>query len=238
MGRMGLSIMKIGFRASLLLVTILIWYKPEASGRITGPDLVSLARARFVLVTSDCLLGSGFLTGYREGGKAEVITAYHLVRCGQGNGKRQSSMVRADGVAAEMSGADPQHDLLRLLVPLPITVTRLVIRTECRLDEPVFAVGSNPQGDRAAVTWGTVLLTPPGEVTAKVTIAPGTSSGQLISGSFDKAIAIKESRIPSILWRQSSWEWQRTCQMTHLPDLPPESAGDARHGSRAATGRR
>jgi hypothetical protein len=160
---------------------VLLWYTPEAEGRVAESDSVSLARARFVLVTSDCLLGSGFLTGYREEGKAEVVTAYHLVRCGEGKATRQSRMIRADGVAAEIRGADPRRDLLRLLVPLPINTTKLVLRTECGLDEPVFAVGSNPRGDRAVVTWGSVLLTPPGEVTAKVTIARGTSGGQLVS---------------------------------------------------------
>jgi hypothetical protein len=55
------------------------------------------------------------------------------------------------------------------------------MRTESTVGEPVFAVGSNPRGDRSVVTWGRVLMTPPGEVTAKVPVVPGTSGGQLIS---------------------------------------------------------
>jgi hypothetical protein len=173
--------MKIGLMASLILVMIQPCYNHEARGRIIEADLVNPARARFVLVTTDCMLGSGFLTGYREGGKAEVITAYHLARCGQGEAKRQSRKVLVDGLAAEIRGADPRHDVLRLLVPLPDVAPKLVLKTKCRSDEPVFTVGSNPHGDRAVVTWGKVLLTPPGEVTAKVTVAQGTSGGQLIS---------------------------------------------------------
>jgi hypothetical protein len=45
----------------------------------------------------------------------------------------------------------------------------------------VFAIGSNPEGDRAVITWGSVLITPPGEVTSKIPVPPGTSGGQLIS---------------------------------------------------------
>ncbi|MBO0799315.1 MAG: trypsin-like peptidase domain-containing protein [Blastocatellia bacterium] len=134
-----------------------------------------------MLVTSECLLGSGFLTGYREEGKAEVVTAYNLIRCGAGKAKHKSEIVRIDGIAAEIRGADPQQDLLRLLVTLPTTATQIGIRTETSTGEPVFAVGSNPQGERAVVTWGNVLLALPGQVTAKVQVMPGSSGGQLIS---------------------------------------------------------
>src|SRR5262249_50825733 len=145
------------------------------------PDYVGLAKARFVLVTGDCLLGSGFLTGYREGGKAEVITAYHLIRCEHDGATDERKIVRADGIVAEIHGKDQEHDLLRLLVPLPKTSTQIIIRTKTSLGEPVFVVGSNPQGDRSVVTWGSVLIWPPGEVAAKLPVLPGASGGQLIS---------------------------------------------------------
>jgi Trypsin-like peptidase domain len=183
MKRLGLLTMKRGLRAGLILIVVVIWHIREPGISLSRADFVSPARSRFVLVTSDCLLGSGFLTGYKEAGKAEVITAYHLIRCGEGRAKRQSKIVHVDGVAAEIHGADSQQDLLRLLVPLPVTVNKIAIRTESIFGEPVFTVGSNPQGDRAVVTWGRVLITPPGEVTAKVPVAPGTSGGQLMSAS-------------------------------------------------------
>jgi hypothetical protein len=183
MERIGLLIMKRGLRAGLILAVIMVWHTREPSVSLSGRDFVSPARSRFVLVTSDCLLGSGFLTGYQEEGKAEVITAYHLIRCGEGRARRQSKVVRVDGVVAEIHGADSQQDLLRLLVPLQVTVSRVAIRTESIFGEPVFTVGSNQQGDRAVVTWGRVLITPPGEVTAKVPIAPGASGGQLMSAN-------------------------------------------------------
>jgi hypothetical protein len=181
MKRLGLSIMKSVLRAGLVLVLLPIWVRQEPSPGLGGRDFVSSARARFVLVTSDCLLGSGFLTGYRERGKAEVITAYHLIRCGHAKAKRQSKMVRVDGRVAAIRGADPKKDLLRLLVALPTTASKISIRTESSSGEPVFAVGSNPHGDRAVVTWGSVLITPPGEVTGKVAVPRGTSGGQLVS---------------------------------------------------------
>src|SRR5262245_6414140 len=170
-----------GSRAGLILVLILIWYRPDYGANYSKPDYVSPAKARFVLVTSDCWLGSGFLTGYRENGKAEVVTAYHLVRCGSGKTVYQSGVVYVDGIRAEIHGTDQRQDLLRLLVPLHKSAAKIAIRTESSTGEPVFAVGSNPQGDRSVVTWGNVLITPPGEVTAKVPIVPGTSGGQLIS---------------------------------------------------------
>jgi hypothetical protein len=181
MKRIGLLIMKGGLRVGLILILIMFWYRQEPGVSFSRPDFVSPARSRFVLVTSDCLLGSGFLTGYQEEGKSEVVTAYHLIRCGEGKAKRQSKIIQADGVVAEIHGADPHQDLLRLLVPLPITATKITIRTEATFGEPVFTVGSNSQGDRAVVTWGRVLITPPGEVTAKVPVTPGTSGGQLMS---------------------------------------------------------
>jgi len=159
----------------------MIWCRPEPGISLSIADLVSPAKERFVLVTSDCLLGSGFLTGYQEDGKAEVVTAYHLIRCGQGKDKRQSNSVQVDGLVAEIHGADPNQDLLRLLVPRPNIVSTLKIRTQSILGEPVFTVGSNPNGDRAVIAWGKVLITPPGEVTAKVPVAHGTSGGQLMS---------------------------------------------------------
>jgi len=159
----------------------MIWCRPEPGISLSIADLVSPAKERFVLVTSDCLLGSGFLTGYQEDGKAEVVTAYHLIRCGQGKDKRQSNSVQVDGLVAEIHGADSNQDLLRLLVPRPNIVSTLKIRTQSILGEPVFTVGSNPNGDRAVIAWGNVLITPPGEVTAKVPIAHGTSGGQLMS---------------------------------------------------------
>lgn len=168
-------------RVAFALGLILIWYKPEENGSLSKPYYVGPAKARFVLVTSECLLGSGFLTGYREEGKAEVVTAYHLIRCGAGKAKHQSAIVRIDGIVAEIRGADPQQDLLRLLAPFPSTITKIVIRTETGTGEPVFAVGSNPQGDRAVITWGNVLFALPGQVTAKVPVMPGSSGGQLIS---------------------------------------------------------
>jgi hypothetical protein len=181
---MGLSILKRGLsRAAIVLVLIMIStsQEPGIGFSFSKPDLVSPARARFVLVTSDCLLGSGFLTGYQEEGKAEVITAYHLIRCGHGHAKRKSKSVQADGLRAEIRGEDSKHDLLRLLAPLPITVGKIAIRTESSSGEPVFTVGSNQQGERGVVNWGSVLITPPGEVTARVTVPPGTSGGQLMS---------------------------------------------------------
>lgn len=179
----GLSIAKKGLMASLVLALPLIWYKPESQASLNTPDFVSPAKARFVSVTSQCLLGSGFLTGYREDGKAEVVTAYHLLRCGHGKDIRLSNVVRVDGLKAEIHGADPQRDLLRLLVSLPTIAPQIAIRTKPRLGEHVFTVGSNPQGDRAVVVWGSVFITPPGEVTAKVQIAPGTSGGLLVSAN-------------------------------------------------------
>jgi hypothetical protein len=178
---MGLSIMRRGLRAVLVLVLLMIWCRPEPGISFSKPDLVGPARARFVLVTSDCLLGSGFLTGHQEDGKAEVVTAYHLIRCGVGDAKRKSKTVLVDGLSAEIRGVDPQHDLLRLLVPRPVTVTKIPIRTEPNYGEPVFTVGSNPHGDRGVVTWGSVLIAPPGEVTAKAAIPRGTSGGQMMS---------------------------------------------------------
>jgi Trypsin-like peptidase domain len=163
------------------LILLLILYMPETGSSISKPDYISSAKDRFVLVTSECKLGSGFLTGYREGGKAEVVTAYHLIRCKSGKAKRKSKVVQVDGVMAEIRGADPQQDLLRLLVPLHKTTAQIAIRTISSTGEPVFAVGSNPQGERSVITWGSVLITPPGEVTAKLPILPGTSGGQLIS---------------------------------------------------------
>jgi hypothetical protein len=168
-------------RVALGLTLLLTLYLPETNASLSTPDYVGSAKDRFVLVTSECKLGSGFLTGYREGGKAEVITAYHLLRCKAGKVKRKSKIVQVDGVMAEIHGADPQQDLLRLLVPLPKTTDIIAIRTNSSTGEPVFAVGSNPQGERSVVTWGNVLITPPGEVTAKLPILPGTSGGQLIS---------------------------------------------------------
>jgi hypothetical protein len=132
-------------------------------------------------VTSECRLGSGFLTGYREEGKAEVITAYHLISCKSGQSERESRIIQVDGVAAEIHGADPKQDLLRLLVPLHKIPSRIAIRTNSSTGERVFAVGSNAKGARSVVTWGNVLIAPPGQVTAKVPIVPGTSGGQLIS---------------------------------------------------------
>jgi hypothetical protein len=173
--------MRRGLRAVLVLVLLMIWSRPEPGISFSKPDLVGPARARFVLVTSDCLLGSGFLTGHQEDGKAEVITAYHLIRCRKGNAKRLSKSVQVDGLAAEIRGEDPQHDLLRLLVSRPVTVAKIPIRTEPSFGEPVFTVGSNPRGDRGVVTWGNVLIAPPGEVTAKAAIPRGTSGGQMMS---------------------------------------------------------
>jgi hypothetical protein len=173
--------MRRGLRAVLVLVLLMIWSRPEPGISFSKPDLVGPARARFVLITSDCLLGSGFLTGHQEDGKAEVVTAYHLIRCGNGDAKRQSKTVRVDGLSAEIRGEDPKHDLLRLLVPRPVTVTKIPIRTEPNYGEPVFTVGSNPHGDRGVVTWGSVLIAPPGEVTAKAAIPRGTSGGQMMS---------------------------------------------------------
>jgi trypsin-like peptidase len=165
---------------SLILIPV-IYLPGSATGR-SEQDYVSSAKARFVLVTSECLLGSGFLTGYREGGKAEVVTAYHLINCRSGKAKHRSKIVQVDGVEAEIHGTDSQRDLLRLLVPLhKKTPSEIAIRTNSSTGEPVFAVGSNPRGERSVVTWGNVLIAPPGEVTAKVPIVPGTSGGQLIS---------------------------------------------------------
>jgi hypothetical protein len=171
------------FRLDLILALIMILYLPEKGSSLnkTDTDYVSSAKDRFVLVTSECKLGSGFLTGYREEGKAEVVTAYHLMRCKSGKVKRKSKIVQVDGVVAEIHGADPQQDLLRLLVPLHKTATQIAIRMNPSTGEPVFAVGSNSQGERSVITWGSVLITPPGEVTAKVPIVPGTSGGQLVS---------------------------------------------------------
>jgi trypsin-like peptidase len=168
-------------RVAFGLILLLILYLPETGTSFSKPDYVSSAKARFVLVTSECKLGSGFLTGYREEGKAEVVTAYHLLRCMSGKVKRKSKIVQVDGVMAEIHGADPQQDLLRLLVPLHKTTAQIAIRTNSSTGEPVFAVGSNPQGERSVITWGSVLITPPGEVTAKLSVLPGTSGGQLIS---------------------------------------------------------
>jgi trypsin-like peptidase len=176
---MGLSNLKRGLSAALVMVSILIVTGEETGIGFSKPDLVSPARERFVLVTSDCLLGSGFLTGYQEEGKAEVVTAYHLLRCK--HGKSQSKNIYADGLIAEIRGMDSEHDLLRLLVPLPVRVGKIAIRTESSSGEPVFTVGSNQQGDRGVVTWGNVLITPPGEVTATLAVPPGTSGGQLMS---------------------------------------------------------
>ena len=181
MKRIKHSIVARSLRAVFALALIMIWCRPEPGISLSKADLVSPARERFVLVTSDCLLGSGFLTGYQEGGKAEVVTAYHLIRCGQGKEKHQSKSVMVDGVVAEIHGADSTQDLLRLLVPRPHIVSRIPIRTQSILGEPVFTVGSNPHGDRAVIAWGKVLITPPGEVTAKVPVAHGTSGGQLMS---------------------------------------------------------
>jgi trypsin-like peptidase len=164
------------------LILILVIYLPGSATSRSEQDFVSSAKARFVLVTSECLLGSGFLTGYREGGKAEVITAYHLINCRSGKAKHRSKIVQVDGVTAEIHGADAQRDLLRLLVPLhKKTPSKIAIRTNSSTGEPVFAVGSNPRGERSVITWGSVLIAPPGEVTAKVPVVPGTSGGQLIS---------------------------------------------------------
>lgn len=168
---------------SLILALVWIWYKPESKASLNAPDFVGPARERFVTVTSDCLLGSGFLTGYQEEGKAEIITAYHLIRCGRGRNEHQSGIVRVDGLVAKIHGMDTQQDLLRLLVSLPITAPQIAIRTNPSPGERVFTVGSNPQGDRAVVVWGNVLIAPPGEVTATVPIAPGTSGGLLMSAS-------------------------------------------------------
>jgi hypothetical protein len=66
-------------------------------------------------------------------------------------------------------------------VPLAKTTAIIAIRTNSSTGEPVFAVGSNPRGERSVISWGSVLITPPGEVTAKVPIVPGASGGQLIS---------------------------------------------------------
>jgi hypothetical protein len=165
----------------LAVILILYMYMPETGASLSSPDYVSSAKARFVLVTSECKLGSGFLTGYREEGKAEVVTAYHLIRCKSGKVKRESKIVQVDGVMAEIHGADPQEDLLRLLVPLQKNTTEIAIRTNSSTGEPVFAVGSNPRGERSVITWGSVLITPPGEVTAKVPVVPGTSGGPLLS---------------------------------------------------------
>ncbi|MBO0719941.1 MAG: trypsin-like peptidase domain-containing protein [Blastocatellia bacterium] len=162
-----------------MLIPILTRQEPGIG--FSKPDLVSPAKARFVLVTSDCLLGSGFLTGYHEEGKAEVITAYHLIRCGHGETKYRSEHIYADSLQADIKGEDSEHDLLRLLVPIPITVSLIPIRTQSSSGEPVFTVGSNPQGERGIVTWGSVLITPPGEVTARLAVPPGTSGGQLMS---------------------------------------------------------
>jgi Trypsin-like peptidase domain len=170
-----------GFGVAFGLALILVLYMPETGTSLSKPDYVSSAKARFVLVTSECKLGSGFLTGYREEGKAEVVTAYHLIRCRSGRAKRKSKIVQVDGVVAEIHGADPQQDLLRLLVPLPKTTDQIAIRTNSSTGEPVFAVGSNPRGERSVITWGSVLVTAPGFVTAKVPIVPGTSGGQLVS---------------------------------------------------------
>ena len=181
MKRIEYSIVTRSLRTGFVLALIMIWCRPEPGISLSITDLVSPAKERFVLVTSDCLLGSGFLTGYQEDGKAEVVTAYHLIRCGQGKDKRQSNSVQVDGLVAEIHGADSNQDLLRLLVPRPNIVSTLKIRTQSILGEPVFTVGSNPNGDRAVIAWGNVLITPPGEVTAKVPIAHGTSGGQLMS---------------------------------------------------------
>lgn len=168
--------------AVCLTLILIIFCLPERAKGMVKQDYVSSAKARFVLVTSKCLLGSGFLTGYREAGKAEVVTAYHLIRCGSGNETRVSQVIQVDGVTAEIRGSDPQRDLLRLLVPLhKKTPSMISIRTSLSTGEPVFAVGSNPHGDRSVITWGSVLIAPPGVVTAKVPIVPGTSGGQLIS---------------------------------------------------------
>jgi hypothetical protein len=163
--------------AGLLIALLLIIYLPDTGAG--KPDYVRSAKSRFVLVTSECRLGSGFLTGYREEGKAEVVTAYHLISCK--SPERQSSFVQVDGVAAEIHGADQKQDLLRLLVPLHKNPSRIAIRTSSSTGERVFAVGSNARGARSVVTWGNVLIAPPGQVTAKVPIVPGTSGGQLIS---------------------------------------------------------
>ncbi len=173
--------MRRGLRAVHVLVLLILCSGNEPGISNSKPDLVGPAKARFVLVTSDCLLGSGFLTGYQEDGKAEIITAYHLIRCGNSGAKRQSKKVYADGLTAEIRGMDPQHDLLRLLVPRPVTVSKISIRTEPNYGEPVFTIGSNPHGDRGVVTWGNVLIAPPGEVTAKAAIPRGTSGGQMMS---------------------------------------------------------
>jgi hypothetical protein len=181
MKRIELSTVARSLRVCLGLAVIIIWCRLEPGISLSKADLVTPARERFVLVTSDCLLGSGFLTGYQEGGKAEVITAYHLIRCGQGKDKRQSKSVLVDGEAAEIHGEDSNQDLLRLLVPRPNIVSTITIRTQSIPGEPVFTVGSNPHGDRAVIAWGRVLITPPGEVTAKVPVAHGTSGGQMMS---------------------------------------------------------
>jgi hypothetical protein len=89
--------------------------------------------------------------------------------------------VQVDGVVAEIQGAEPDQDLLRLLVALPTFVPLVTVRSESTIGEPVFTVGSNTRGDRSVITWGQVLFTPPGEITAQILISPGASGGQLIS---------------------------------------------------------
>jgi len=179
---MVMLINRIGLKreiAGMIAALMLILYLPETGAG--KPDYVRSAKARFVLVTSECRLGSGFLTGYREEGKAEVVTAYHLISCKSGQAEHESRIIQVDGVAAEIHGADPKQDLLRLLVPLHKNPSRIAIRTNSSTGERVFAVGSNAKGARSVVTWGNVLIAPPGQVTAKVPIVPGTSGGQLIS---------------------------------------------------------
>jgi hypothetical protein len=55
------------------------------------------------------------------------------------------------------------------------------MRTESSTGEPVFTIGTNPRGDRGVVTWGNVLISPPGVVTAKAAIPRGTSGGLMMS---------------------------------------------------------
>ena len=163
------------------LASFLICSQPVGADTPVKQDYVNAASSRFVLITSECWLGSGFLTGYREEGKAEVITAYHLSRCGSGETEYQSTTVQVDGVVADLRGADPDQDLLRLLVPIAIDLPPVSMRTATSLGEPVFTVGSNPEGDRSVITWGYTLIAPPGEVTVKVQILHGASGGQLVS---------------------------------------------------------
>ena len=159
----------------------LICYQSVGADHPVKQDYVSAARSRFVQITSECWLGSGFLTGYREEEKAEVMAAYHLIRCGAVGTEHQSAIVRVDGIMAEMRGADPDQDLLRLLVPISTDLPPISIRTATSAGEPVFTVGSNPQGDRSVITWGYTLIAPPGEVTVKVPLPRGGSGGQLVS---------------------------------------------------------